>query len=376
LSSVVAGLLFFGSCWLTSWSVISRIDTFGLMLSLAGLAVITGDAARRRSAAVMAAAGLFSLALFTRQSLIAAPLACILTGIFSTKKEGGPTGWHKATFLGTMLLFPLSVFAGLMLMSHGEFYRHTVIYTMGEFDFGNFFRWMREFLEMHGVIVFLSLAYVGYCWRRKRYRLAVNFWGLALAVSLTAGKEGSSINYFLEFWAANCLMIGLMLSDLARAPLAGWKKMVGPVVVGVLLIQIMVLHYRTDFNPVRDKYHDASQRLSDYIRLAPGDVLSEYTGYLIRNNKTPIYQPFSMTQLAERGLWDEDVIIQDIHRQRFSLIVMTNVGMAYNRWSARVQAAVQEKYDMVDTLPCYELSYYHSAVNVHVVYKPKETRLP
>ena len=50
---------------------------------------------------------------------------------------------------------------------------------------------------------------------------------------------------------------------------------------------------------------------------------------------------------------------------------MSNVGMAYGRWSAPVQEAVMAHYDVQDSLACYELSYYHSTVNGHVVYKPK-----
>lgn len=369
LPSAVAGLMYFASCWLTSWSVIGRIDTFGVMCAVAGLTVMTrpGDGSGRRKA--VGAAVLFSLALFTRQSLIAAPLACVLASLGGGPRRGD--GGQRLTFLAAMVLIPLAAVTLLMVATHGEFFRHTVIYTMGEYDIAEFGRWMGEYLNLHGVVTALVLIFSIVGWRKEPLRLPILFWGLSLAVSLTAGKEGSSINYFLEFWAASCLLTGLMLGELARDTGGTWSRVAGPAVVGVLLIQILVLHYRTDFNAVRDTYRQSSRMLTRYIQQTPGEVLSEYTGYLVTNGKTPVYQPFSMTQLAERGIWDEGPLIEDIKRQRFGLIIMTNVGKAYGRWSAAMQAAVDARYDLIDTQPCYELSYYHSAVNLNFVYRPK-----
>ncbi len=369
LCAAVAGLLYFSSCWLTSWSVIGRIDTFGVMCAVAGLAVITRPpGAMARRGPVLAAAVLFSLALFTRQSLIAAPLACVLSPIWA-RKQKDTDQTPRLTFLAAMIAIPAVVAATLMMVTHGEFWRHTVIYTMGEYDLAEFWRWMSEFLNLHGVIVLLNVFCAVIFWRSGRFRLPVLFWALSLLVALTAGKEGSSINYFLEFWAANCLLAGLMLGELAGE--GRWRKIAGPVVVGILLVQILVMHYRTDFNPVRATYREASQVLANHVRQAPGEVLSEYTGYLVMNGKEPVYQPFSMTQLAEREIWDEDPLINDIKRQRFSLIIMTNVGRAYGRWSRRMQEAVDTSYELIDTQPCYELSYYHSAVNINFVYRRK-----
>ena len=203
LPGVFAGLLFFGSCWLTTWSVLSRIDVFGLMCVLAGLMVMTRAMKTNKAILVIAGALLFSLALFTRQSYIAAPLACALTYMSSSRKTPEAKRGHKLLFLSVMILFPAIIFAVLTWITNGEFYRHSVIYTMGDFDFGNFVRWMKEFINMHGVLVGISLVYALVCWRKKRHGMLVLFWWLALAVSLTAGKEGSSINYFLEFWAAS-----------------------------------------------------------------------------------------------------------------------------------------------------------------------------
>lgn len=371
LSAAAAGLLLYASSWLTSWSVLSRVDTFGLMCTLAGLAVMSREPAHRTTRGVLLGALFFSLALFTRQSLIAAPLACALAYLFPQLDEP-QRGRHKTVFLATMIFVPAVLLTVMQVVTRGEFYRHTVLYTMGEFEVGNFVRWIVDYFKMHGATMVLCAGYVIVRWRAPRFRVPVLFWLLALTVSLTAGKEGSSINYFLEFWAASCILIGLMLGELEDFRGGGWRRLAGPVVVGILFVQVLVQHYRTDFNHVRPVYREASERLSTYVREAPGEVLSEYTGYLVINGKTPIYQPFSMTQLAERELWDEDKFIADIERGRFSLIVMTKVGMGYGRWSQRMIDSVLAHYDMIDTLPCYELSFYESSVNVNTVYRRRQ----
>ncbi|MCA9393571.1 MAG: glycosyltransferase family 39 protein [Candidatus Omnitrophica bacterium] len=371
LSAVAAGLLLYASCWLTSWSVISRVDTFGLMCTLAGLAVMSRDASRRTVRTVLAGAVLFSLALFTRQSLIAAPLACALAYLFPNDNEPQRRR-HKIVFLGAMIVIPAVLLAVMQLVTCGEFYRHTVLYTMGEFEVAHFTRWIGDYLNMHGATVVLCAGYAFMRRREPRLRVPLLFWVLSLAVSFTAGKEGASINYFLEFWAASCILIGLMLGELEHFRGSGWRRLAGPVIVGILFVQVLVMHYRTDFNHVREVYRQSSARLSAYVRDSPGEVLSEYTGYLVINGKQPVYQPFSMTQLAERGLWDEEKFIADIERGRFSLIVMTNVGMGYGRWSQRMIDAVKSHYDLIDTLPCYELSFYESSVNVNNVYRRKQ----
>ena len=97
----------------------------------------------------------------------------------------------------------------------------------------------------------------------------------------------------------------------------GGQRVLSQIVVGIIFVQILVLHYRTDFNSVRDNYREASVKLAQYIHESPGEVLAEYTGYLVLNKKKPIYQPFSMTQLAQRGMWDEGVLIRDIQQKRF-----------------------------------------------------------
>jgi hypothetical protein len=43
----------------------------------------------------------------------------------------------------------------------------------------------------------------------------------------------------------------------------------------------------------------------------------------ITANKPVLYQPFIMAQLSSEGKWDETPVINDIARQRFSLILTT-----------------------------------------------------
>lgn len=372
-SAAIAGLMFFTSAWLTSWSVLCRIDVFALMFVLAGLSLLSDENRRHHAGMIILSGICFTAALFSRQSMVAAPVACMAAYLlFVNQAQDKKRHWMELKLLmGVMAGLITVIFIALQTMTHGEFFRHSVLYTLGTFDIDNFQRWIAEYLKTHWIVTLISAAWIVFVFLSKKISLPVLFWMSSLAVTLTAGKLGSSINYFLEFWSASCILTGLAISHFENNH-QKLGKTVGSILLMVLLaVQLIIFQKRIDFTLPADEYRQASKDLSELISRAPGDVISEYTGYSIQNGKKFIYQSFSMAQLSLSGMWSEEKILNDIKNHRFDLIVLTGVGMGYDRWTPQFKDTVNKYYKVTKTFPCFELSYYHSTINVHYVYAPK-----
>lgn len=375
VSALIAGLIFFTSSWLICWSVLCRIDVFALMFVLAGIRFTTNQERPKDFITIFLSVICFSAALYSRQSMIAAPAACAAWYGWNIIK-GQDRKRDVKCFKLFLLLFSgitAGVFFVLNGITHGEFLRHTVFYTMSSFELSDFFKWFKEFWNTHWVLTGVSALSVVIAFKKKKMSVPVFFWLFSLLVTVTAGKLGASINYFLELWAANCVMTGLLLSRFERGALKPEAGLLGLIFFMLLIIQLSILHKRIDFTLPSAEYRQASQDMTELIQGSSAEVLSEYMGYALQNGKESVYQSFSMAQLALDGKWDESRIINDLKNHRFGIIIMTGVGMEYDRWTPRFKDAVNQYYKQSHIFPCFELSYYHHTINVHYVFEPKDS---
>ncbi|MGE0268497.1 MAG: ArnT family glycosyltransferase [Candidatus Omnitrophota bacterium] len=375
VSALIAGLIFFTSSWLICWSVLCRIDVFALMFVLAGISLVTNQDQPKDFVAIFLSVLCFSAALYSRQSMIAAPVACAAWYGWNIIK--GQDRKRNVEYFKLFLLLFFGITAGVLFalncVTHGEFIRHTVFYTMSSFELSDFFKWFKEFWNTHWVLTGISALSVVIAFKKREMSVPEFFWLFSLLVTITAGKLGASINYFLEFWAANCVLTGLLLSRFERGALKWEAHLLGLFFFMLLIIQLLILHKRIDFTLPSAEYRQASNDMTELIRDSSGEVLSEYMGYALQNGKESVYQSFSMAQLALDGKWDEGRIINDLKNHRFGIIIMTGVGMEYDRWTPRFKDAINQYYKQTHIFPCFELSYYHHTINVHYVFEPKDS---
>lgn len=380
VAAYIAGFLFFVSGWVRSWSVLCRVDMFAIMLVCIGLYLFTRPSNRMSVKSILWCAIVFLAAIFTRQSLISAPIACFLfvffKGLLDLDKDADKYNLKTAVkFAVSLIGFGGIITTLFYLFTNGEFYLHTFTYTLDGFSFKQYIDWVLKFLSSHGIIVALSLAYVIYCFIQRRLSVIILFWILAGLVTITASKAGSSINYFIEFWAATCMVMGVILGGALRdtklLPERFFKNLI---IIGLLLVQLIVLSKSTDLSVPDASQIEMGDKIVKYVQEAKGEVLLEYPGYAIQNYKSNIYHPYTMTSLANRGLWDQSKFVQDIESQRFDLIVVSGIGMQYNRWTQEMKEAIRGAYVRVDSVPCFELSYFHYSINHFHVYHKKSNR--
>lgn len=386
--AAIAGLLFFCSGWLKSWSVLCRVDMLSLSLTLAGLSLFMDEEKRNQVKYLLLSALCFVGAIFTRQSAIAAPLACSL---FLIIRHYSPEHWYKTRnvlkgkdgdlesafrFLGILVSMGFSIFILLLIMTKGEFWNHITTYTVGFFSWAEYISWLKRFLYAHGVAVFLSAIFMVYSIVNRRVAAVFFFWIFSFLVTITSGKHGAAVNYFLEFWAANCILMGLVLAAASNKFTFSWRSVIVKFfVIACVIFQLHILYRLSDHTTPSDEYEASGKLITDLIRNVRGDVISEYAGYMIQNGKKMIFQPFAMTQLIKRGLWDQSFMLKDIESNRFDLIIMSKVGLDLGRWTKEMNDAVVQNYVHIGTFKCFELSYFSHSTSELDVYMSKYVRI-
>lgn len=310
--------------------------------------------------------------IFTRQTYaLAAPFAAFFWLIF------GARGRWKQRILQALLLavvvagLTLLLFLLLTLATAGGFYLNVIVANVNAFYWNNVWHYANEIKDRLWPLLFLGAAFllaegltalIRWISRLVRSRRArtqpvpagtlaaqplsahtqflgastqpLSVWALLLpyllaaaAGSITIGKDGSNVNYLLEFSAALSLAGGAALAWAWR-----WRRWyvrlpIQLLVIGLLAYQCNVL---TDWNR-RDyvtymQYAEATisqvAQTEEIIRSTPGYVLAdEFMGLIPLARKQLYFQPFEFKQMSDAKIWDQTPFLEDIAAHKFSLIV-------------------------------------------------------
>ncbi len=339
----IAALLFPAAAGVAYWSVLYRVDMLGLLLSLAGLALVIRYEGTDR---VLLATPMFLLSLYARQSLIAAPLSTFAYLLGRDRRRA-------TIMIASLLASSALTFLALNAATSGQFYLHIVKYTATTFIPIRALQQYLKFARSHPAFLVLATTYTIYALSRRRNSLIVNYFILSGLIALTAGKVGSSVNYFLEVIAASCILTGLLVNGLETEMQAGKDGMearsaASMLVATLLLFQLVA--YANPPLPPPEAERDACLEVSGYIRNASGMIISEDTGLLVVNGKSIVLDPWIMTQLAKQGLWDQSTLIRDIEAKAFSLIVLRFdlEGQPSGRFTAQAAEAMRENYTLLN----------------------------
>lgn len=355
LAVIVAAGLFLGNPYVTLWGSLARVDMLALMFSLLAL----GGCLHWRNS--WRGIWLISLclvaAVYTRQTyLLAAPLACCVY-LWSREKK------HA---LGLALLFAgqaLGIFALLNGITQGGFNTHIVQANLNTYEVGRTLLMMRQFLMIWPVVVGIAFWLVLKTAARLLpgrpsgafgdpfllYALPI-YTLLAFISSLTVGKVGSNVNYFLELVAALTIWAGLAVGRIGTA--ARRQEGVLTLLVGQALWVLTVNWglYRPAIQNLRDSL-DRTHQLYQQVQaaVAQGPVLADDHLSLVLMTGQPIYyQPFEYGQLYQAGLWDPRPFAEELRQRKFPLILIAGDTLEKRCcWPPETIAAIREQYDIV-----------------------------
>ncbi len=366
VGACTASLLFVSVHYVSAWGPLMRVDMLSVCLSLAGLTAFA--LVKPQALKVGLAACFLVLALFTKQSAISAPAACLLAALAQDKNLAAKLFAALAIGGGTVL-------ASALLLTGGEFWAHVVVANRNAFSLA---RLSRHWINMAWLNGGMLAVAVPTAVRHLRKRdsdglLLASFFVCAFVVSATVGKIGSNVNYLIETMAAASTLCGLAVASVfariksfdrsAQQSSAQDRSLLPLAIATALWVQLSLPHaFQLDDSEHGQPRIAASHSVLDEIRGASGTVVSEDMTLLGLAGRAIYFQPFTMTQLHHQGLWNQQGFLAQLDAKEFPLIVLERDARAINtegaeRFSPEMRDAMIRNYrkkSQFDTYHLYE----------------------
>ncbi len=374
-AGLLTGLIFLSFYHVYDWGALARVDTTGLLFSIAGLILFE----KKRS--WKAAFPYFLIALLTRQTLLAAPAAVFCFLLYSKQKKTALHFFITLTGSGILVLLILSA------ITSGEAFKHLVLYNANTYGFihlwANLYHWM-VFYTVWGCIPLVLLILERSYYRKtgiQSYHAnsipSVLFWYVLFSLFEAAlcGKIGSAPNYLLSLVCATAVGAGLLYSrliELSKKHIIGQTSLVLSALILFLAANLLQLgatihwpHTRYDWSPTPTREDELYARnVMNKLRRVEGPVLSDRAGIPLMAGHPPVYQTFICTQLALQGQWDQEKLLSRIRKHEFPRIVLL-FDLFKPNWD-------RERFtpEMIDTMR----TYYQLArrVQSYFIYIPKK----
>jgi hypothetical protein len=323
---------------------------------------------------------LFALALLTRQTLLAAPLACMIHLALDRN-------WAALRrFVLRFILYVGGAYGILFLLTRGLAWHHLVTYNVNPFHWnqvvvwaGHLWRFQKFALVLTALLPVLWLFIVyGERWRRESsresdappaggeeenpggffalIRFSCIYGLLAFASFFMVGKEGAAANYLLELHLAVGLFLGVQVGFGNDARLTATRQP-GMGLLRVLLFLGLSFHavYLTSQAGLlfSKRIPGAAERLSgiellEILERIPGEVICDEPIYTIQAGRPVLFQPFILSQLARQKMWDESRFVEDLRSGRFRALVTTQDFFREEQffwaWTPAMRRAVRDTY--------------------------------
>jgi hypothetical protein len=372
--AAVSGLAFFCFFPIVLTSTVMRVDMLAIAFSFIGLLCFTTSGIH--SWRPFAGMALFVLAVFTKQTSIAAPLAAMtVTALIA------PGQCLKILGFGLVLgAIPLSI---LMWMTHGGFLRHLVLYNLNRYYLFLLWDQIGRMAPFH--IIFISLAFgaIVLWWRRflpsvrvgslAAWRDALTrddsvramvmltlYLGVATVMLAALGKNGAGVSYFDEWVGILSILVGVLVATIAAPSaatgiLGGVRmapafKLLLPV---SLIVQVLSLPTKGKMDFFDEAQTRESDQLVDMIARADKPVLSTDMVMLMIAGKQVPWEPAIFAELSSLGRWDESHITRMIAAHDFAFIVTRSP----NNLTPAVSDAVGAAYPRVKEIAQHTLHY-------------------
>jgi hypothetical protein len=317
----VASLAAASSSLLGSWGTIGQVDMLAAFFALAAFYYYSRFHLQGESTLWIAGV-CAALALFTKQTMVAAPAAIFLLLWTRDRKKAL---WFGALFGGGLAAAVLAINAAL----DGRFLADTVFANMNPFSPWKFLVQFRYFVSVSfGMLVIVAVSF-GRMLRGRGLAPCVYLILAALVFLGTAAKVGSDTNYQIEstLLLAICAAIGLhqiKFFELYFQRSRSWITM--------LLIPLalhMAIGYRVSANAlmarlVNEKLFRAEiEQLAPYVQPSGGLVLSTDFNAMVRLRQRMDVEPLIYNLLVSVHVIDPEPILRDLARGAFSTVILS-----------------------------------------------------
>jgi len=327
-----------------NWLLTSRVDWLALALSFGGLAAFVFWEKRW-----YAAAFLFSAALCTKYTLLAAPLAVCVWLLL--RRDG------KALVRVALSSLALCILAFCLAQrwSGGNFAFHQFATHPDAYDFLQYAALLEgrfaAFPLLIGIAVIAAIRDIA----KKTRALPVIYLLTSTLATVTAGKAGSNTNHLIEWTAAICCCAGygwqfiqswLFARKLAAANAAGLVAVVATSLAAIVSYRL----------PMAGR--TSCEASYAFLRTHGDSVLSDSVGALLLAGKPVLVSnPFVYSQLVSHGKLAGDPVKQLVSEKKFDVILLRESLAAYPadvRFTGPTLRAAEQNYHEAATFACYD----------------------
>lgn len=317
----VASLAAASSSLLGSWGTIGQVDMLAAFFALA--AFYNYSRFEVRGANSLWIAGVYAaLALFTKQTMMAAPVAIFLCLWVRDRKKAL---WFGALLGGGVAAVVLATNAAL----DGRFLANTVFANMNPFSAAKFLAQIRYFASISfGLLAIVAVSF-GRMLRGRALAPCVYLILATLVFLGTAAKVGSDTNYQIESTVilAICAAIGLHQVKFFQLYFERSKSWV------TLLLIPLALHvavgYRVSANVLLGRlmneklFRAEIEQLKPYIQPTGGLVLSTDFNAVVRLRQRMDVEPLIYNLLVSVHRIDPEPVRHDLERGAFSTVILS-----------------------------------------------------
>lgn len=332
------------------WSGVMRVDMLGVALGLTGLVV----SLRGR---LTIGAILVALALFTKPSLIAAPMALLVLWLSQPRQS-------VIRAMGAALATAV-IIAGGITITGGNLWLHVVQSNINSWERALAEGFWREAWQLHAPLMLATLGLALVHLRHWRTLISPNHIRTSMAIVYTIGgvivgigigKVGAYANYFLELYAGMLWLIALSASTIINHPTR--RRWIGVALVAACSLSVaryIPLWSETYAKPYgmieRQRparlafgsytvWHDirreaqvleanavtASDLNTRIAQLGATTIFTDVPGIAAQANVSAPMQVFEHRQLADVGLWDQRPMLIQLANGAIPVVVLDYLG--------------------------------------------------
>jgi hypothetical protein len=357
------------------WGVLMRVDMVAVALALGGLCLAMF--ALRKPALIYLAAIAFVGAVFTKQTMLAAPGAAFLV-LLVLRPGLAVRGVAACVGLGLVVL------CGLLVATHGEFARHIFGYNINRFSLYRL-RSVGDWAGLHVIYLLVGVIGLSLSGRqllretgrgslteiRHRLRADVGAVWLLIAIAylvaatcflILVAKSGSAINYYVEWFLAGSVFVGVGVRQAADVvfPPAGQEQpaaasfspfVLTPVLVVAGVLMAPPVNRYDGVNTAADQAQLAT--LTRWISAAKRPVISDNMVIVREAGKEVVLEPAIIAELTANGVYDDRPLIRMIRNREFAFFVTARGcgdSLSDSRYSSAVAAAICQSYPRVEQM--------------------------
>ncbi len=308
--SVAFGLILLTIPAFRFWTYLLRADLIGIAISVSGLALFALKP-RYKYWSILC----FAAALFCKYSLLAAPLAVFLHLLVTRQLK------DAARFATLLALTCGAVFAVFQVRTGGGFAFHMFSTHPDPYSLTQVFALTGLVWLSAPVVTGLALFHVLRKIRSGQPDIPALYFISASITSLTAGKQGSTTNHFLEWMVAASLCAGMGYATVRSQH----PRRLLPITIALMLSIAVGVWIQS--RPNQQPYAELAEcsGIYDYVASTNSPrILSQSLGpVLLAGKPVLLTDPFVYGQLVQHGIWSDSALVRLVNQRYFDAILTT-----------------------------------------------------